>query len=51
MPFDCHSCPYIVIPAKAGIQLFQVMMCSPFVWNDAIFEFYDSIKHAKRKRL
>ena len=32
-------CPLIVIPAKAGIQSFQVIMDSRFRGNDSIFDF------------
>jgi hypothetical protein len=36
-------CPLFVIPAKAGIQLFQVVMDSRFCGSDSIFEFLRSI--------
>ena len=39
MPVNCHSCTLIVIPAKAGIQSFQVIMDSCLRRNDLIFDF------------
>jgi hypothetical protein len=48
--FESPIYPLIVIPAKAGIQLFQVVMDSRFRGSDSIFDFLRGHQNWQRKK-